>query len=105
MPSTQVSNWYGLSLPGKEVMFTGPDAEKVKFRSTCNRFFKELHPKQHARYFPDAKNGHTGTCSNLKNLQRWTEKTFRFSKSAKGDVRIVDIKSKKNKVVHRNGAH
>ncbi len=105
MPTTQVSNWYGLSLPGKEAMFTGTDAERVSFRFACNRFFKELHSKHHARYFPDAKNGHTGTCSNLKNLQRWTGKTFRFSRSAKGDLRIVDIKSRKNRVLHRNGGH
>ena len=105
MSTTQVSNWYGVSLPGKEAMFTGTDAEKVNLRYACNRFFKELHPKQHARYFPDARNGHTGPCSNLKNLQRWTGKTFRFSKSAKGDLRIVDIKSRKNKVVYRNGGH
>ena len=81
------------------------DAEKVKLHYVCNRFFKELHPKHHLRYFPDASNGHTGPCSNLKNLQRWAGKTFRFSKSAKGDVRIVDIKTKKNRVAYRNGGH
>ncbi len=105
MSTTQVSNWYGVSLQGKEAMFACTVAEKVKFRSTCNRFFKELHPKQHARYFPDAVNDHTGPCSNLKNLQRWTGKTFRFSRSAKGDVRIVDIKTRKNRVAYRNGAN
>ncbi len=53
MSTTQVSDWYGVSLPGKEAMFACTVAEKVKFRTTCNRFFKELHPKQHARYFPE----------------------------------------------------
>ena len=105
MSTRRVSNWYGVSLPGKEVMFTCTDAEKVNFRYACSRFFEEHHPKQYAWNFPDAKYGHNGTCSNLKNLQRWTEKTFRFSKSAKGNVRIVDIKSRKNKVVYRNGGH
>ena len=105
MSTTQVSNWYGVSLPGKEAMFTCAATERVRFRYACNRFFKELYPKQHARYFPDGANGHTGPCSNLRNLQRWTGKTFRFSKSAKGDLRIVDIKSRKNKVVYRNGGH
>ena len=100
-----ISSWYGVSLLGEEAMPIRTNAEKVKLRYICNRFFKELHPKQHARYFPDAANGHTGTCTNLKNLRRWTEKTFRFSKSAKGDLRIVDIKSRKNKVVYRNGTH
>ena len=105
MSTTQVSNWYGVSLPGKEAMFACSVAEKAKFRYDCNRFFKELHPKQHDRYFPDAKNGHIGHCSNLKNIHRWSGKTFRFSKSAKGDVRIVDIKSRRNRVVYRNGGH
>ena len=103
MSSMQVSSWYGVALPGKEVMFAGIDAEKQQFRYACNRFFKELHPRQHARYFPAANNGHSGPCSNSKNLQRWTERTFRFSKSAKGDLRIVDIKSRRNRVVYRNG--
>ena len=105
MSTTKVSNWYGVSLPEKEAMFTCAAAERVHFRYACNRFFKEHHPKQYVRYFPDAANGNTGPCSNMKNFQRWTEKTFRFSKSAKGDLRIIDIKSRKNKVVYRNGAH
>ena len=105
MSTTQVSNWYGVSLPEKGVMFTGSGAESSHFRDACNRFFKELHPKQHARYFPNVINGHKGRCSNLKNFQRWAGKTFRFSKSTKGDLRIFDIKSRKNSVVYRNGVH
>ncbi len=103
--ANSVSNWYGVTLSGEEAMFACTDAERVLFRYACHRFFKELHPKQHDRYFPDAKNGQSGPCSNLKNLRRWTGKTFRFSKSAKGDVRLVDIKSRRNKVVFRNGGH
>ena len=103
MSNIQVTNWYGVSLAEDNALFAGNEADKVGFRYACNRFFKELHPRQHARYFPESKNGHTGACANLTNLRRWTGKTFRFSKSAKGDVRIVDIKSRRNRVVHKNG--
>ena len=103
--ASSISSWYGVTLPGEETISVSTNAEKVKLRNACHRFFKELHPKQYARYFPDAVNGQSGPCSNLKNLRRWAEKTFRFSKSTKGDVRIVDIKSRRNRVVYRNGGH
>ncbi len=102
MAQMQMHSWYGVSSSDGEALFAGSPSDAQRFRYDCMAFFKKNHASQFKRYFPEANGaGKIGPCSNLKNFNKWAGKTFRFSKSAKGDLRIVDIRSRRNKLLHR----